>query len=246
MDNKNCVIDGYYTMNHYLFCILPQTLAHQNKELILSDGQSNIITIKIVFFKVPNITLNAKHNLKKGNCEFYNLNYVYTICTDYKGCTTMHRPRHAEISWNTLTNDFNTNLKHSMILSITMLCFFLSVYTITCRNNASNFNFSSYSGSKMNLVGGWCIGEVIFLVPNRFQKHREKPKKKIKEKREFLRKTSYRPNRFFYMVVIQKLIALNFQNILTFFDVDKKILDDHIISNFYESSKICNSYELKT
>ncbi|KAF0747051.1 Uncharacterized protein FWK35_00036216 [Aphis craccivora] len=29
------------------------------------------------------------------------------------------------------------------------------------------------------------------------------------EKREFLCKTSFRPNRFFYMVVIQKLITVN-------------------------------------
>ncbi|KAF0755062.1 Uncharacterized protein FWK35_00012590 [Aphis craccivora] len=29
------------------------------------------------------------------------------------------------------------------------------------------------------------------------------------EKREFLRKTSFRPNRFFYMVLIQKLITVN-------------------------------------
>ncbi|KAF0771174.1 Uncharacterized protein FWK35_00008259 [Aphis craccivora] len=29
------------------------------------------------------------------------------------------------------------------------------------------------------------------------------------EKREFSRKTSFRPNRFFYMVVIQKLITVN-------------------------------------
>ncbi|KAF0694319.1 Uncharacterized protein FWK35_00037216, partial [Aphis craccivora] len=48
------------------------------------------------------------------------------------------------------------------------------------------------SDSKMNLV---------------VQKRREKPKKKIKEKREFLRKTSFRPNRFFYMVVTKKLIT---------------------------------------
>ncbi|KAF0760329.1 Uncharacterized protein FWK35_00038397, partial [Aphis craccivora] len=45
--------------------------------------------------------------------------------------------------------------------------------------------------------------------PNSFQKHREKSKKKIKKKREFLRKTSFQPNRFFYMVVIQKLITVN-------------------------------------
>ncbi|KAF0758614.1 Uncharacterized protein FWK35_00023494 [Aphis craccivora] len=39
-----------------------------------------------------------------------------------------------------------------------------------------------------------------------------KTKKKIKEKREFLRKTSFRPNRFFYMVVTQKLITVNSSN----------------------------------
>ncbi|KAF0769146.1 Uncharacterized protein FWK35_00000978 [Aphis craccivora] len=32
----------------------------------------------------------------------------------------------------------------------------------------------------------------------------------MREKREFLRKTSFRPNRFFYMVVIQKLITFKF------------------------------------
>ncbi|KAF0759886.1 Uncharacterized protein FWK35_00020609 [Aphis craccivora] len=52
---------------------------------------------------------------------------------------------------------------------------------------------------------------------------------KVTEKREFLRKTSFRPNRFFYMVVNQKLITLNFQKFLTFFDL-----------NFYE---ICRKRE---
>ncbi|KAF0761384.1 Uncharacterized protein FWK35_00034849, partial [Aphis craccivora] len=36
-----------------------------------------------------------------------------------------------------------------------------------------------------------------------------KNQKKMTEKREFLRKTSFRPNRFFYMVLIQKLITVN-------------------------------------
>ncbi|KAF0752652.1 Uncharacterized protein FWK35_00013660 [Aphis craccivora] len=34
----------------------------------------------------------------------------------------------------------------------------------------------------------------------------------VTEKREFLRKTIFRPNRFVYMVVIQKLITLNTLN----------------------------------
>ncbi|KAF0702102.1 Uncharacterized protein FWK35_00026645 [Aphis craccivora] len=65
------------------------------------------------------------------------------------------------------------------------------------------------SDRKVNLVG--TLGGQNF----------KKNPKKVTEKREFLRKTSFRPNRFFYMVVNQKLIAN-----LTFFDVDKKILDD--------------------
>ncbi|KAF0770050.1 Uncharacterized protein FWK35_00005051 [Aphis craccivora] len=75
-----------------------------------------------------------------------------------------------------------------------MLC--VCVYTRTCRINALIFNFSSFSDSKVNLVGA--LGRSFFEIPNSFQKHRKKPKKKkIKEKREFLRKTSFRLNRFF-------------------------------------------------
>ncbi|KAF0732761.1 Uncharacterized protein FWK35_00039012 [Aphis craccivora] len=60
--------------------------------------------------------------------------------------------------------------------------------------------------SKLNLVGA--LRRSFFEFHNSFQKRREKPKK-IKEKREFLRKTSFRPNRFFYMVVIQKIITVS-------------------------------------
>ncbi|KAF0773347.1 Uncharacterized protein FWK35_00000565, partial [Aphis craccivora] len=80
-----------------------------------------------------------------------------------------------------------------------MLCFFIcvSVYTRKCQNNAFK-QFQTLvvvSDSKMNLVGA--LGST------------GKNRKKIKEKREFLRKTSFRPNRFFYMDVIQKLITVN-------------------------------------
>ncbi|KAF0773278.1 Uncharacterized protein FWK35_00018753 [Aphis craccivora] len=64
-------------------------------------------------------------------------------------------------------------------IDFTMLCvfffFFESVYTRTCRNNASIFNFSSFSGLKVNLVGA--LGRSFFEIPNSFQKRREKPKK---------------------------------------------------------------------
>ncbi|KAF0747312.1 Uncharacterized protein FWK35_00034881 [Aphis craccivora] len=66
--------------------------------------------------------------------------------------------------------------------------FFLSVYTRKCRNNASIQTLKVVSNSKMNLVG--TLGRSFFEFPNSFQKCREKPKK-IKEKREFLRKTSF-------------------------------------------------------
>ncbi|KAF0725148.1 hypothetical protein FWK35_00033673 [Aphis craccivora] len=39
------------------------------------------------------------------------------------------------------------------------------------------------SDGKMNLVGA--LGRLFFEIPNSFQKYRKKPKKKIKEKREF-------------------------------------------------------------
>ncbi|KAF0765172.1 Uncharacterized protein FWK35_00018314 [Aphis craccivora] len=45
-----------------------------------------------------------------------------------------------------------------------------------CRNNASIFNFSSFSGSKVNLIG--VLGRLFFEIPNNFQKHRKNPKKK--------------------------------------------------------------------
>ncbi|KAF0770375.1 hypothetical protein FWK35_00019690 [Aphis craccivora] len=43
--------------------------------------------------------------------------------------------------------------------------------------------------AKVNLVGA--LRRSFFKFPNSFQKHQEKPKKKIKEKCEFLRKTSF-------------------------------------------------------
>ncbi|KAF0716625.1 Uncharacterized protein FWK35_00027303 [Aphis craccivora] len=81
-------------------------------------------------------------------------------------------------------------------IDFTMLCiflFFVSVYTRTCRNNAS---ISIFGGCFLyQNESSWCIGE--------FSKAPGKTKKKIKEKREFLSKTSFRPNRIFYMVTTE-------------------------------------------
>ncbi|KAF0751615.1 Uncharacterized protein FWK35_00015672 [Aphis craccivora] len=75
-------------------------------------------------------------------------------------------------------------------IDFTMLC--VCVHTRTCRNNVS---ISNYGGSfRWQNESSWCIGE--------FSKASGKIKKTIKEKLEFLLKTSFRPNRFFYMMVI--------------------------------------------
>ncbi|KAF0770975.1 Uncharacterized protein FWK35_00013695 [Aphis craccivora] len=62
------------------------------------------------------------------------------------------------------------------------------------------------SDSKMNIVGA--LGGNFLNFPIVF-KSTGKNQKKIKEKREFSRKTSFRPNRFFYIILIQKLITVN-------------------------------------
>ncbi|KAF0752866.1 Uncharacterized protein FWK35_00021999 [Aphis craccivora] len=61
-----------------------------------------------------------------------------------------------------------------------------------CRNNALIFNFSSFSGSKVNLVGalgGFSWGAFFLKFSIVFKSTRKK--KEIKEKLEFLRKTSF-------------------------------------------------------
>ncbi|KAF0758695.1 Uncharacterized protein FWK35_00023144 [Aphis craccivora] len=75
-----------------------------------------------------------------------------------------------------------------------------------CDAPISNFGF----GFRCKSEYPWCIIQVKSKhFPTVFKKiKKNKKKKKMTEKREFLRKTSFRPNRFFYMVVIQKLITV--------------------------------------
>ncbi|KAF0770412.1 Uncharacterized protein FWK35_00027372 [Aphis craccivora] len=51
----------------------------------------------------------------------------------------------------------------SDVLILQCCVFFVSVYMRTCRNNGSIFNFSSFSGSKVNLVGA--LGGHFFEIP---------------------------------------------------------------------------------
>ncbi|KAF0757309.1 hypothetical protein FWK35_00012918, partial [Aphis craccivora] len=68
------------------------------------------------------------------------------------------------------------------------------------------------SCSKMNLV--------VFKSAGKNQKKKNDGKTGIFTQNQFSTKS------IFFMVVIQKLIILNFQKNLTFFEVDKKFLDD--------------------
>ncbi|KAE9522022.1 hypothetical protein AGLY_017584 [Aphis glycines] len=96
---------------------------------------------------------------------------------------------------------------------------FVSVYSITSRNNASISNFEG--GFRWKSEYPWCI----------IEKKIEKNKKKMTEKREFLCKTSFRPNRFFYMVVIQKLIIVPYE-FSNFYEICRKHENLQILENF--------------
>ncbi|KAF0756364.1 Uncharacterized protein FWK35_00009443 [Aphis craccivora] len=87
-------------------------------------------------------------------------------------------------------------------IDLTKLCvfFFLSMYTRTYRNNAQISNF----GGGFRFLVHWACHFLNFPI---VFKSAGKNKQKNDGKREFLRKTSFRPNRFFYIVVIQKLIT---------------------------------------
>ncbi|KAF0755930.1 Uncharacterized protein FWK35_00018240 [Aphis craccivora] len=99
---------------------------------------------------------------------------------------------------------YNCILSGAMNVLILQCCVCVCVCTLERVEIMLQFQtLGVVSDSKMNLVVA--LEESFFEIHNSFQKRREKPKKKMKEKREFLRKTSFRPNRFFYMVVSYEL-----------------------------------------
>ncbi|KAF0751757.1 Uncharacterized protein FWK35_00020567, partial [Aphis craccivora] len=86
-------------------------------------------------------------------------------------------------------------------IDFTMFCFFFFMCLCTRERVEIMLQFQTLgvvSDRKMNLVGA--LGGHFLKFPIVFKSAGKKQKKKIKEKREFLRKTSFRPNRFFYMV----------------------------------------------
>ncbi|KAF0767535.1 Uncharacterized protein FWK35_00002086 [Aphis craccivora] len=90
-------------------------------------------------------------------------------------------------------------------INFTILCFFfVSVYSITSRNNASFSNFGG--GFRWKSEYPWCIIKVKSKrFPTVFKKI-EKNQKKVTEKREFLCKTSFDQIDFFiWFLMIQRL-----------------------------------------
>ncbi|KAF0751364.1 Uncharacterized protein FWK35_00018790 [Aphis craccivora] len=90
--------------------------------------------------------------------------------------------------------------------------------SITSRNNAPISNFGGIFRCKREYP--WCI---IIEVKSKYfptvYKKNEKNQKKFNEKQEFLRKTSFRPKRFFYM---------------------RKAFIVQIFTKSVENAKICN------
>ncbi|KAF0754774.1 Uncharacterized protein FWK35_00020760 [Aphis craccivora] len=83
-----------------------------------------------------------------------------------------------------------------------------SLIATTCKKDVP---CSSYfrGGFRCKSEYPWCIIKVKSKhFPTVFKKIKKNKKKKMTDKREFSRKTSFRPNRFFYMVVIQKPITV--------------------------------------
>ncbi|KAE9536588.1 hypothetical protein AGLY_006990 [Aphis glycines] len=121
---------------------------------------------------------------------------MFQVSTTKPFSITQRTPRY-EIRCINARNYILDSERSDECIDFTMLyVFFLCVcVSITSRNNASISNFGD--GFRWKSEYPWCIIEVKSKhLPTDFKKI-EKNKKKITEKREFLRKTSFRPNRFF-------------------------------------------------
>ncbi|KAF0749706.1 Uncharacterized protein FWK35_00023694 [Aphis craccivora] len=86
------------------------------------------------------------------------------------------------------------------------MCVRVSVYTRTYRNNASIFHYSSFSGSKVNLVGAL---RSFFEFPNNFQKHRKK-QNKLRNKGNFYAKSVFDQINFLYYLLFYRYYYIIF------------------------------------
>ncbi|KAE9539810.1 hypothetical protein AGLY_005062 [Aphis glycines] len=121
----------------------------------------------------------------------------------------------------------NTNSERSdECIDFTMKCVFffvfVSVYSITSRNNVSISNF----------------GEVLRKHFPTFFKKIEKNKKKVTKKREFLRKTNFQPNRFFYGRNSKTIHSYGFSN---FYKIYRKRENLQVILKLKNHKIFCDS-----
>ncbi|KAF0746001.1 Uncharacterized protein FWK35_00033765 [Aphis craccivora] len=100
----------------------------------------------------------------------------YLAYLEYKRIITMNKHYNSPHIFHSLSLLVLDSERSYECIDFTMLCVFFLCLNVS--NNASIFNFSSFSGSKVNLVGA--LGRSFFEIPNSFQKHWDKPKKKKK------------------------------------------------------------------
>ncbi|KAF0748762.1 Uncharacterized protein FWK35_00009185 [Aphis craccivora] len=164
------------------------------------------VIFKLIKFQFPTVRkiiscYLAKHELLDWNADFL-WQSVITFSVIYNQWFNVYKLIRLESESgiaSKLKNILDSERSDECI-DFTMMCvfiylfiYFVSVYSITSRNNAPILNFGEVKSKHF---------------PTVFKKI-EKNKKKMTEKQEILHNTSFRPNRFFYMVVIQKLTTEN-------------------------------------
>jgi len=96
----------------------------------------------------------------------------------------------------------DSQLSKWMYCVYNVVCFFLSVFNIWGIKNDPIFDIGIFSARKINLVG--IFFHIKLPFPNYFLINCKK-QKKMKEKREFLRKTSFWRNWFCFILLYLKM-----------------------------------------
>ncbi|KAF0764475.1 Uncharacterized protein FWK35_00024160, partial [Aphis craccivora] len=145
-------------------------------------NQRNLVIYNICASYINSTTINNINfkNIKTpcNNCIVFNNKFKFAQCIGLEKQNN---------NYTTLLNTLLDSERSEECIDFRMI--------ITSRNNAPISNYGG--GFRCKSEYPWCIIGKKLAFSNSFQKNREK-QKKITEKREFLRKTSFRPNRFFF------------------------------------------------
>ncbi|KAE9534735.1 hypothetical protein AGLY_008027 [Aphis glycines] len=189
---------GFRWKSEYPWCIIqvkskhfPTVFKKIEKNKKKNDGKTGIFTQKqfsTVSIFSPNVYVSVIyiHTVKFTKIfDFFDSNF-YEICRKRKNLQVILKLKNNKI----VDKIFLSLTKYLKILYEVphILTNHLRSESITSRNNAPISNYGS--GSRCKSEYPWCIIE--------FSKKSSKTKKKITEKRQFLRKTSFRPNRCFF------------------------------------------------